>query len=1049
MCPKVPLDSYRVSEHFLTLSQYLFASGPCTDASISTVRLAVHFQSVTDKFTPHDTVISLTAPTDLTETSLASANLLHAASGSITSSNSSLRQKRLAEIAEDREDGTNNPQESKEEPIIPAVEDKSEVERREKEEYLAQLAKERANSVEKAEPSPGAQHKSQTSVSTVAEVNRNFRGELDQSFPPPRKSSQSTRTTIRDVDGSYLYKPKVKLGPRPSLDLHGRPHTSGSHSRQTNDIRPISTLPAGVKLPARKTASTLIRPKSSGARSLHSSEIPPMPLSPLIMTPQSFLNSPPGPMSPRSIYSLQPKSPGTTPEKQRLMKALEIRKKQKAAKASKEQEQLEAERAASEDRKDKDAEPSKSKSSLDSIKEDLSSSKNDHTRDASVDTQPSTDQTVSMTSPSTIPDNSDGPSTQASSVAEEEEMPVTAMKDPDPVNHITNKENVEERDNAVTPDENHQRSESGTSNSESTVMSPRSTLDDGLEPQNIIANITPIAEPPTESIEHHEDCLVVDPPVPSLELARTEDAETRPSSADSVEIKRLQRKEKRKGIAEDLKALSSADNSDDNMLSDDSFLEELGSATVHEAKSMLVSKSPILPSFPDSVNQKRPNLSGGSLRSVSSPLKPGSTPGSNRSLPDLLSPGRSVSTNYAHSADGRTSAPLVAKKVTVSNGISNRIKALEKISARDSGLAHPTTAPVKTEVISAAGSLRARHSKKIGRPKNPAERAQASRSPSNTLTSTESSPTSIKSHYQTSPRQETKTPDSSASPVSMARPESISVTARIVRNASDIQYSPNTDPSEPVTLNLHQSPLVIDHERAMSPSTTSSYPTIPTHVQPDNNNNKDVSLPSSPEAKRNSFGGLRDRRNLNQRISVSRGKSDTSLPKSASEVSISSIDGDHKEEKKDSRRMSRLMKRMSTGFAASRKSLVHAISPTLQEEDPMQTLSEASPQTPNTQASETIDIGDVNVQFPDTLLWKRRFVCIDQRGFLVFSPSKLDDSARFAVTKRFHMSELRQPYLPDLDMQELPNSVLVEIKDGGALQCACESRQGQGEVLEG
>jgi hypothetical protein len=78
-----------------------------TDAilvSLLLARTTVQFQSVLDKFSPHDTVFSLSKSSDLTESALSSACLLHTASGSITSSSSSLRRRRLMEITEDAEE---------------------------------------------------------------------------------------------------------------------------------------------------------------------------------------------------------------------------------------------------------------------------------------------------------------------------------------------------------------------------------------------------------------------------------------------------------------------------------------------------------------------------------------------------------------------------------------------------------------------------------------------------------------------------------------------------------------------------------------------------------------------------------------------------------------------------------------------------------------------------------------------------------------------------------------------------------------------------------
>lgn len=39
--------------------------------------------------------------------------------------------------------------------------------------------------------------------------------------------------------------------------------------------------------------------------------------------------------------------------------------------------------------------------------------------------------------------------------------------------------------------------------------------------------------------------------------------------------------------------------------------------------------------------------------------------------------------------------------------------------------------------------------------------------------------------------------------------------------------------------------------------------------------------------------------------------------------------------------------------------------------------------------------------------------------------------------------------VPDMDMQELPHSVLLDFKEGGGLQVACEDRGGQARVLQG
>jgi hypothetical protein len=146
---------------------------------------------------------------------------------------------------------------------------------------------------------------------------------------------------------------------------------------------------------------------------------------------------------------------------------------------------------------------------------------------------------------------------------------------------------------------------------------------------------------------------------------------------------------------------------------------------------------------------------------------------------------------------------------------------------------------------------------------------------------------------------------------------------------------------------------------------------------------------------------------------------------------------------------------MSSSISAGRKTIAHAISPTVREEfEPPQAGHQAlsSPQPPQSfpTPTVTVNVGDVNVQFPDTLLWKRRTMIIDSRGFLLLSQaqgSKVMEKS--AGLKRYHLSEFRSPFIPEMEVQELPNSVVLDFTEGGGLQVACEDRGGQMRVLQG
>ncbi len=72
---------------------------------------------------------------------------------------------------------------------------------------------------------------------------------------------------------------------------------------------------------------------------------------------------------------------------------------------------------------------------------------------------------------------------------------------------------------------------------------------------------------------------------------------------------------------------------------------------------------------------------------------------------------------------------------------------------------------------------------------------------------------------------------------------------------------------------------------------------------------------------------------------------------------------------------------------------------------------------------------------------------VDSEGVLFLSVSQ-DETA--PQTRRYHLpSEVRKVDLPDLDEQELPNSVRLYLNEGGMLQCACQNRGEQEEILGG
>ncbi|KAK4115237.1 hypothetical protein N656DRAFT_795922 [Canariomyces notabilis] len=156
-------------------------------------------------------------------------------------------------------------------------------------------------------------------------------------------------------------------------------------------------------------------------------------------------------------------------------------------------------------------------------------------------------------------------------------------------------------------------------------------------------------------------------------------------------------------------------------------------------------------------------------------------------------------------------------------------------------------------------------------------------------------------------------------------------------------------------------------------------------------------------------------------------------------------------------RASRFMRRLSNTLVTSKKNSAPSSPPTVAEEDAAEVEAASRSSTAQSQPSIVAFMGDVNVQFPDNLLWKRRSICLDSQGFLILSavqgtpmmpavaPGK--DRQQTGLVKRYHMSDFKAPYAPDVELQELPNSVVLNLVDGSGLQIACEDRAGQMSIL--
>lgn len=875
---------------------------------------------------------------------------------------------------------------------------------------------------------------------------------LFENGPEPRASTQTTRPNYDELYEHYYAqysKPKVKLGPRPRPSIDGkRPSTSGSVPQLPS--RPKSSLPAGLRSSTKKAAD------QRAAKSRESATVPnlaippppPIPATPEPSSPMSLAFTARSPASVRSMpvssYSSHHRATGMTQEKTRLMKALEMRKKQMKLQVEKQEKIAEREKVAEQpaatipaatskvdvteeqstvvEEKPNELVKSDHVPETPADKEDASGEQpvpeDDESTSAGAEdsglvfskgqSQADTDDlnsTASISSPisAQTQGSSGAPSTRPSSLSEDDNA--TQEKSPAESSDVMDEQDSVDSIPTVVP-------ESRTP-IPSMIRTPPEPADGEQSPssdhvlQSDEDNSSPIsaqADHPTELRSKRESTLYV----PQGDASPLDTSAFKKRNRESVIMPGSKRqswyetKEKRKPLLDPIQV--SAENSEAEYLSDDSFMEELQTATVHQAKPMSVSKSPITPWFPRKSEH-------------------GSTPSERSTSQAYLRAGRGSPEQLQRKTSGpwppqvNVEKTVVAKKVNVSSGISQRIKALAEKSSRE--LSPPVTPGGGFDASSQ--SLAQRKSSFFAT--TPVET-----SPSGRPVSRLGDPAFLRSSSTTPEKKSVKSPSPIKATVynvqrANEQPESVQVTARIVRD-DRIRQPTLAMPTENTPLDLHQSPLIIDHQKPKwtppSPTRGRTEPTSP--KAPSTSHSREQSTGPSRTSSESAW------RPFGRRMSESK--------------SIHSHDGeDKREDKKDkkSSRTSKMFKRMSSSISSmpwknSSSNLTHA-----EHDNRMTSLASLREPPP------PVHVGDLNIQFPDTLLWKRRWVEIDASGNLVLSPSKSNEKG---IVRRFHLSDFRTPYPPDQDRQELPNSVVLDFIDGRTLQCACETYSAQAHVLQ-
>ncbi|KAL2271483.1 hypothetical protein VTJ83DRAFT_854 [Remersonia thermophila] len=560
----------------------------------------------------------------------------------------------------------------------------------------------------------------------------------------------------------------------------------------------------------------------------------------------------------------------------------------------------------------------------------------------------------------------------------------------------------------------------------------------------------------------------------------------------------------------------------------DGFMDELQSATVQQATPVTVSKSPMSPLFAAEQAAQKTGGGGDSIAPAPLSARSASNPVRNSFLaPSDMAPlpARSASSGAAYlqkiAAQQQQSSELRPKSTKLGSSISQRIKALEKLSGNTS---NPEPVP-RERPASTFFAVRRVPTRDGSRP--PSIVDQVSNADVSRPASRDSSADTTRSMGRG--RSGSLANRLSAFEGGMpprGKPESVQVTARIVRDPNHTFKGP-----EPKTttdyppLDLKQSQIVVDiqnrppsslsREIAIQAKQTLLERRLSRQSQESERNSTKTEPADGRGQSRSSLstmkGYIKDRAesiigsrspstdnlgnsgaantssssrgssnqqhggSLARRLSISSRRSSIDQGRDGSVVDL---DAEAKTDKKSpsgsgpaspkgASRATRFMRRLSNTLSPGRKNSSPSISPTVAEENAaeVEAASRASTATgvnasapPAQQQQPTIIafMGDVNVQFPDNLLWKRRSMCLDSQGFLILSstqgramlhPPAPGKDRHGALVKRYHMSDFKPPFAPDVELQELPNSVVLDFISGSGLQVACEDRAGQMNVL--
>ncbi|KEQ73710.1 hypothetical protein M436DRAFT_72120 [Aureobasidium namibiae CBS 147.97] len=978
-------------------------------------RTTVHLREVQERWAPYETMLEIETADELNDTALAAAFPLHTASPALSSNQFSLN-----EITEDNEDGDAAPKPLIHSRSISSVSSRKPPLEKRPPSQRSYRAPSFSSAQFAGEHSPVLKNKSSLSQFLVREeLGHKSVTQLDgysagedsasikdkddaasilstrtESAVPLTTSSTRTHTNeSADYDlERYLdtfFQPKIKLGPRVVNVVEKGKHASAS--------APVSSLPAGVQFRPKQPLShpqpqypvNRNRPTDYAPLGLTAPpRLPSLHFSPQIPDIPEFL--PPRPNSrgsSRSLPASRASKAYLSPEKQRLMKALEMRKRQLAV----------AQNVGPPTADNTGANKADSESLPSLVQEDLN-----HVAEASLERSDA--QPVSERQATTLSTNSTEQPTMEASTS-------TTLDNAAPAQHLIKAHRPSIVDKIIELSI-HSQEHIAAHGPTAEVREPTRPVAGGIV---------------TEDQDHFSsDDLVqkagkpFDPTTPTSasrpEVRQSTDtlSSVVPEEHDSFEPEienssDSPQKMRRRGLLEPLQI---------QFLADDDFMDELQTATFEQATPIAISKRP------STRSAKSSNSIVTAVSTESVPL-----------VPSLLLPS-SEPQSYLP-----TRTPSVSSS-NVSSGISARIAALAEKSTRDGS---PPVAPASRKFSYVEQSAEAQAT-------GGAERRQVGKL-------------------------------SKARSAQPGNRDSVSVTARIVR-------VPRA--GEPVNApELQASPLLFNHQRPTQDNNRVPPAAAVTNTKSSQGEHDSVMSPQSRDGlmSRGSVDtSATGRRKSFDRKSFKSLSGPTSPKKNALKQTMTQPPSDDSPDKTS--RTSRFFKRISHLGKDKKKSASQVPTITTTPSEPMSPTSatRSGPTSPATVTSipesamenkpalappvvarnqavaavsaskprpdsvadvpPPVSIGDFNVQFPDAMLWKRRWIEIDGTGHLIFTAAARHSSIGKSFNSKFHLKELGPPFIPDMDRQEMPHSVICDLVHGeGSIQCASEDAMSQRQLL--